>query len=178
MRFWDLKGIFRAALSTLKGMAVTLKYYFKPAHTFQFPKERKPVPERFRGVLSFHPEICISCEMCVRVCPSDVISMEWVRNEQTKKKDLLWYQIDFAKCNVCRLCEEACPTKVKSIHHSNEYEVVFEGRKDFLVKWGPTLKDTVAEGAQAQEWYRFMPDGRKAAIPAPEKATSSEESKS
>ena len=169
--FWDLKKIFGVALATWKGLWVTFKYYFKPAHTFQFPKEKKPIAERFRGVLSFHPEICISCEMCVRVCPSDVISMEWVRNEQTKKKDLTWYQIDFGKCNVCRLCEEACPTKVKAIHHSNEYEMVFENRKDFLVKWGPTTKDTVNMGSEAQEWFRFMPDGAKVPVakvePAP-----------
>jgi NADH-quinone oxidoreductase subunit I len=163
--FWDLKTIFRVSWAMMKGMMLTLKYYlFKPAHTFQFPQEKKPVPERFRGVLSFHPEICISCEMCVRVCPSDVISMEWKRNEQTKKKDLIWYQIDFAKCNVCKLCEEVCPTKVKSVHHSNEYEVTFDDRGKSLVKWGPTDKDTVSAGPQAQEWYRFMPTGEKVKV--------------
>src|SRR3989338_5815038 len=97
--FLDLKSIYRITVATMKGFWITLRYYFKPAITFQFPHEKKPVPERFRCVLSFHPEICISCEMCVRGCPSDVISMEWVRNEETKKKDLIWYQIDFAKCN-------------------------------------------------------------------------------
>ncbi len=162
--FWDLRRIFRDLWATFQGMLVTLKYYFSPAETYQFPNERKPIPERFRGVLSFHPEICISCEMCVRVCPSDVISMEWARNEQTKKKDLLWYQIDFAKCNVCRLCEEVCPTKVKSIHHSNEFEILFDDRKDFLVKWGPTTEDTVTPGPKAQPWVRFMPEGRKTTV--------------
>ena len=161
MKFWDVPSIFRGLWDTWKGLLVTLKYYFTPAHTYQVPKEKKPIPDRFRGVLSFHPEICISCEMCVRVCPSDVISMAWVRNEQTKKKDLLWYQIDFAKCNVCRLCEEVCPTKIKSIHHSLEYEIVFDDRRDFIVKWGPSADDTVTGGAKAQAWYRFMPEGRK-----------------
>ena len=170
MRFWDLPAIFRVTWATMKGMAVTLRYYFTPAITYQFPREKKPVPERFRGVLSFHPEVCISCEMCVRVCPSDVISMEWVRNEETKKKDLLWYQIDFGKCNVCRLCEEACPTKVKSVHHSNEYEVTFDNRKDFIVRWGPTTADTVDGGPRAQAWYRYMPDGRREEITAPDDA--------
>jgi len=167
--FWEIGKIFRVAIATLKGFLVTLKYYFSAAHTYSYPKEKKPIPERFRGVLSFHPEICISCEMCVRVCPSDVISMEWKRNETTKKKDLIWYQIDFAKCNVCRLCEEICPTKIKSIHHSNEYELVFQGRQEFLVKWGPTTEDTVNRGPEAQEWFRYMPDGRKAPVkPRPE----------
>ena len=164
MRFWDVRAIFNVSVATLKGMMVTLRYMFKPAITFQFPQEKKPVTDRFRGVLSFHPEICISCEMCVRVCPSDVISMEWYRNEETKKKDLLWYQIDFGKCNVCRLCEEACPTKVKSVHHSQEYEMVFDDRKDFIVRWGPTTADTVTGGSKAQEWYRYMPDGRRELI--------------
>lgn len=162
--FWEVGKILRVTIAMMKGFMVTLKYYFTPAHTFQFPKERKPIPERFRGVLSFHPEICIACDMCVRVCPSDVISINWERNEETKKKDLKWYQIDFAKCNVCRLCEEVCPTKIKSIHHSNEYELTFEGRNEFLVKWGPTTDDTVNAGSKAQQWYRFMPDGRKEVV--------------
>lgn len=167
MNFWNLKTIFRVSWALTKGMATTLKYYFMPAHTYQFPQEKKPVPERFRGVLSFHPEICISCEMCARVCPSDVISLDWVRNDETKKRDLNWYQIDFAKCNVCRLCEEVCPTPVKSIHHSNEYEVTFDSRKDFLVKWGPTQEDTVEAGARGQKWWRYMPDGRREQVEKP-----------
>ena len=149
----------------------TLKHYFKPAHTFQFPKEKKPIPERFRGVLSFHPEICIVCDMCVRVCPSDVISIKWSRNEETKKKQLDYYQIDMAKCNVCRLCEEACPTKVKSIHHSNEYEVVFDNRKDFLIQWKASKEDSVTPGVKAQEWYRYMPGGEKESIAPAETKT-------
>ncbi len=167
--FWDLPKIFRISKALIKGMFLTLRYMFTPAITYQFPKEKRETAERFRGVLSFHPEICISCEMCVRVCPSDVISMEWVRNETTKKKDLTWYQIDYAKCNVCKLCEEVCPTKVKSVHHSNEYEVVFEDRKDAIVRWNPSTKDTVSKGPEAQEWYRFMPTGEKVKVdPLPE----------
>ncbi len=160
MRFWDVTKILRTAYDTLLGFLVTLKYYFSPAITYQYPKEKKPVPERFRGILAFHPEICISCEMCVRVCPSDVISMAWERNEATKKKDLLWYQIDYAKCNVCRLCEEVCPTKIKSIHHTNEYEMVFEKRDDFIVKWGPSTEDTVTGGAAKQSWFPFTREAR------------------
>ncbi|MCB4756135.1 MAG: NADH-quinone oxidoreductase subunit I [Elusimicrobia bacterium] len=163
MRFWDIPAIIRVLWDTGKGFLVTLRYHFTPAHTFQYPQEKKPIAERFRGILAFHPEICISCFMCVRVCPSDVISMDAARNDETKKKDLLWYQIDFAKCNVCRLCEEICPTKIKSIHHTQEYEVVFDSRRDFLVMWQPTTEDTVTPGAKAQAWYRYTPEGRKEA---------------
>ena len=159
--FWDLKLIFRKSWDLVLGFMVTLKYYFLPAITFSYPREKKPVPTRFRGVLSFHPETCIACDMCVRVCPSDVISLSFTRNEQTKRKDLNWYQIDFAKCNFCRLCEEACPTKEKSIHHSNEYEMTFDGREDFIVRWAPGGPNTKDGKPQSQAWYRYMTDGRK-----------------
>ncbi len=165
MKFWDVRSILKAAWNTLQGFLVTLKYYFSPAITYQYPREKKPIAERFRGTLAFHPEICISCEMCVRVCPSDVISMAWQRNEATKKKDLLWYQIDFAKCNVCRLCEEVCPTKIKSIHHTNEYEMVFDTRDDFIVRWTPTTQDTVSPGPKAQAWFPLSRQGREASQP-------------
>jgi NADH-quinone oxidoreductase chain I len=164
--FWEIGKILKSLWATFLGFMVTLKYYFLPSHTYQYPKEKKPIAPRFRGLLAFHPEICISCEMCVRVCPSDVISMEWVRNEETKKKELKWYQIDFSKCNVCRLCEEVCPTKIKSIHHSNEFEVLFDNRSEVLVRWGPTSEDTVQGGAKVQQWYRYMPDGRKEKVTA------------
>lgn len=78
-----------------------------------------------------------------------------------KRRNLLWFQIDYGKCNVCRLCEEVCPTKVKSIHHTNEFEVVFDGREDFVVRWGPTQKDTVTGGARAMEWYTCTLEFRK-----------------
>jgi len=159
--FWDLRKIFRVCWALAKGYWVTLKYSFKPTITFQFPQEKKPIAERFRGVLSFHPEICISCDMCARVCPSDVISLKWTRNEQTKKKDLDWYQIDYAKCNVCRLCEEICPTKNKSVRHSNEYEITFDNRKDTIVRWNPSKDDTFNAGPEKQAWFRYMPDGSK-----------------
>jgi len=62
---------------------------------------------------------------------------EAVRNE-AGKKIIQNYTIDFGKCNWCRLCEEACPTNPKSVHHTNEYEMMFMSRDDFKITW---LKD-------------------------------------
>src|ERR1035437_7351618 len=79
----------------------------------------------------------ISCDMCVRACPSACISLESARNE-AGKKIIQNYTIDFGKCNWCRLCEEACPTNPKAVHHTMEYETMFLSRDDFKVTW---LKD-------------------------------------
>jgi NADH-quinone oxidoreductase subunit I len=150
------KTVFQVSRALIKGLLITLKYMFKPAVTLQYPYEKKNMSPRFRGALSFHPEVCISCDMCVRVCPSDCISLESKRNEKGKK-DLLWYQIDFAKCNFCRLCEEICPTKPKAVHHSLEYELAFTSRNDFVVRWdGGSTADTVNKGVETQVWAKHL----------------------
>jgi NADH-quinone oxidoreductase chain I len=165
------KTVFVSAWSLMKGLGVTLKYMFTPAVTVQYPYEKLNLSERYRGALAFHPDVCISCEMCVRACPSACISLEAARNEQTGKKDLAWYKIDFAKCNFCRLCEEICPTKPKAVHHTREFELSFSKRSDFLVEWRPEVPQP--QGSQpGQIWSKFLTRGQKAVDVTPDKAVS------
>jgi NADH-quinone oxidoreductase subunit I len=131
------RSIWNISIALLKGLGVTFRIMFQPKVTIQYPKEKAPIPDRFRGMLTFHIDECIACDLCVRACPSACISLESVRNEQGKKI-IQNYTIDFGKCNWCRLCEEACPTNPKSVHHTNEYEVMFLSRDDFKITW---LKD-------------------------------------
>jgi NADH-quinone oxidoreductase subunit I len=134
------KTIILNSLALIKGLVLTFKFMFQPKVTIQYPKEKAPVPERFRGMLTFHIDECIACDLCVRACPSACISLESERNT-AGKKIIQNYTIDFGKCNWCRLCEEACPTNPKSVHHTLEYELMFMSRDDFKITW---LKD--AEG--------------------------------
>lgn len=152
------RTVFQVSWSLLKGLGITLRHMFSPAVTVQYPFEKLELSDRYRGALAFHPDICISCEMCVRACPSTCISLEAARNEQTKKKDLSWYKIDFAKCNFCRLCEEICPTKPKSVHHSREFELTFTDRKDFVVEWTPQTPQP-AGLEPGQIWSKFLTKG-------------------
>ena len=43
--------------------------------------------------------------------------------------------MDFGKCNFCHLCEEACPTKPKSVWHSLDYEITFSNREEMVRCW-------------------------------------------
>lgn len=149
------RTIGRNSWAILKGLRITLKYMFSPAVTVQYPFEKLTLSDRYRGALAFHPDICISCDMCVRACPSKCIALESKRNETTGKKDLKWYTIDFAKCNFCRLCEEACPTKPKSVHHSQEFELTFTDRGQFVMEWKPEVPQP--QGLEpGQVWSRFL----------------------
>jgi len=130
------KTVFSAASNTLKGLWVTLRYLFKPAITVQYPQEKLVPYEKFRGALLFDAETCISCNLCVKACPSTCIQLENATNEAGKKiAKVAWYSIDFGKCNFCRLCEEACPTKPKAVWHSLDYELVFANRDEMVRLW-------------------------------------------
>lgn len=151
-----------SAVALAKGLGVTLKYLFKPAITVQYPYQKLQLSPRYRGALAFHSEICVSCDMCVRACPSDCISLTSTRGADGKKK-LNDYQINFAKCNFCRLCEEVCPTKPKSVHHTLEYELSFNDREDFVVKWVAGTDVPHTDSGEEQVWRKFMPEFEKTA---------------
>ena len=64
-----------------KGLMLTLKYFFKPKITVQFPEEKTPQSPRFRGLhaLRRYPngeERCIACKLCEAVCPAMAITIE------------------------------------------------------------------------------------------------------
>lgn len=130
------KKVFSGAAAIAKGHWITLRYMFKPAVTLHYPDEKLLPFEKFRGALLFDAETCISCSQCVKACPSLCISLENAKNEAGKKvAKVAWYTIDFGKCNFCRLCEESCPTKPKSVWHSLDYEVVFTKRDEMVRCW-------------------------------------------
>ena len=82
-RGW-LRRIF--LLDLLKGLRVTFSYQ-RPSATYteQYPLERPPVAERYRGAprLNNHPEtgetLCISCNLCALACPENLIVVGWER---------------------------------------------------------------------------------------------------
>ena len=62
-------------LELLSGMALTLRYFFKPKVTVNYPYEKGPLSPRFRGehALRRYPngeERCIACKLCQAVCPA------------------------------------------------------------------------------------------------------------
>ncbi len=130
------KRIGGAAGALGKGFWITLRTMVKPAITIQYPEEKLVPAEKFRGALLFDAGVCISCNLCVKACPSACIALENATNETGKKiAQVAWYSIDFGKCNFCRLCEESCPTKPKSVWHALDYEVVFYSRDEMVRCW-------------------------------------------
>ena len=65
----------------VKAHWLTLKYFFKPKATINYPFEKNPISPRFRGehALRRYPsgeERCIACKLCEAVCPAVCITIE------------------------------------------------------------------------------------------------------
>ena len=118
----------------LKGLALTLSRFFSKPVTVQYPEERRPVSERWRGIHYFDPDErgetkCLACGLCVAVCPPKAIRLVAVEAEDGRRYPEV-YEIDAIRCIYCGLCQEACP--VDAIKLSRLYDVVDYRREDLL----------------------------------------------
>ncbi|MEP0956238.1 NAD(P)H-quinone oxidoreductase subunit I [Microcoleus sp. FACHB-1515] len=115
------KEAVQAAKYIGQGLSVTFDHMQRRPITVQYPYEKLIPSERFRGRIHFEFDKCISCEVCVRVCPINLPVVDWEFNKETKKKKLNHYSIDFGVCIFCGNCVEYCPTNCLSM--TEEYEL-------------------------------------------------------
>jgi NADH-quinone oxidoreductase subunit I len=129
--------IIQGAASLLIGMSVTIKAFFSPVVTVQYPRQVIDVPQRFRGHTKLvgdeeNPDRtkCIVCGMCERNCPSQSIrKVEGEKREGEKKKTLTSYILNFTTCSQCGICVETCPTD--ALAFSADYNPAGFNREDF-----------------------------------------------
>ncbi|MFC3713912.1 NADH-quinone oxidoreductase subunit NuoI [Sphingoaurantiacus capsulatus] len=134
-----MTAVFQAAKSLLllefvKGMWLTLKYFFRPKATLNYPYERGPLSPRFRGehVLRRYAngeERCIACKLCEAVCPALAITIEAEPREDGSRRTTR-YDIDMTKCIYCGFCQEACP--VDAIVEGPNIEFSTETREELF----------------------------------------------
>ena len=145
-----------------QGLSVTLRNFFRPPVTINYPEEKAPQSARFRGLhaLRRYPngeERCIACKLCEAVCPALAITIESEQRADGTRRTTR-YDIDLFKCIYCGFCEEACP--VDSIVETNIFEYHFENRgenimtKDKLLEIGDRYEAQLAADRAADAPYR------------------------
>ncbi len=96
-------------LGIAKGMALTLRHFFRKPITVHYPDEKLPIPSRFRGTtLVWDIERCVGCRLCARSCPLGVILIE-TSEGPNNNRIIDRFETDTGLCMFCGLCVEACP---------------------------------------------------------------------
>ena len=120
--------------------AVT-KLFSKPScamYPFQ-PSEAAP---NYRGRIVFHPETCINCNMCERVCAGGAITHTSVKNEDGD--DVITRSFDLGSCTFCSTCADFCTRH--SIELTQDYHMIGIEEGDLIVS-GTFVKKAVKKPA-------------------------------
>jgi len=137
------------------GLWITLKHFFGPRVTLEYPEQRPEISPGYRGVptLVKDPngrEKCVSCQLCEFVCPPKAIRITpgaipadapTAHVEKAPRE----FEINMLRCIYCGLCEEVCPEE--AIVLKNVYSLCGYSRgelvnnKEKLYELGGTLPD-------------------------------------
>ena len=146
----------------IKSFGLSMRYFFGPKATLNYPFEKGPLSPRFRGEHALRryangEERCIGCKLCEAVCPALAIKIEVAEREDGTRRTTQ-YDIDLTKCIFCGFCEESCPVDSIVETHVLEYHGEKRGdlyyTKEMLLAVGDRYEDDIAAARAADAPYR------------------------
>ena len=146
----------------LQGLWVTWKGLWAPKVTVNYPEEKTPQSNRFRGLhaLRRYPngeERCIACKLCEAVCPALAITIESEQRADGTRRTTR-YDIDLNKCIFCGFCEESCPvdsiveTRILEYHGEKRSDLHYT--KEMLLAVGDRYEAEIARDRASDAAYR------------------------
>lgn len=145
----------------LKGMAITMRHFFKNTKelvlgdkpdpvlesleegitTINYPEEKRPYPERFRGLhrLTIRDDgspRCVACLCCSTACPAQCIHIdpgEYPEEDARRGYERFpkTFVIDELRCIFCGFCVEACPCDAIRMD-TGKHAVPYDSREQFI----------------------------------------------
>jgi len=124
----------------LIGLSITFKNMLTKPVTFQYPEEKRTMPERYRGRHFLNRdenglERCVGCSLCSINCPVGCIHVVSAENTEENRvspgeRYAAVYEINLLRCIYCGYCEEACP--VDAVVLREHYELADYDRDKYI----------------------------------------------
>lgn len=105
-----------------------LKHSIRKPATCNYPAEKSPMPEHFRGRIRFRAENCIGCKICVRDCPSEAIEITRVADKVFEAT----FHLD--RCIYCGQCVDSCPKGALELSPEFELAQLDKGKLTVVCK--------------------------------------------
>lgn len=112
-----------------------LSLFQKPS---TYPQARPAAPQ-YRGRPVYHPDRCINCGLCMRVCSPGAITRQVEVDED--KRQHITFTMDLSSCTFCAMCADFCSKN--AITFTDDYHMVGTEPSDFLVT-GSFIKEPPA----------------------------------
>ena len=149
-------------IELIKGLSMTLRYFFRRKVTLNYPHEKGPLSPRFRGELALRrypngEERCIACKLCEAVCPAVAITIEAEPRDDGSRRTTR-FDVDMSKCIYVGLCQEACPVDAIVLGPNFEFatetheELLYD--KEKLLANGDRWESVLAANIEADAPYR------------------------
>ena len=159
-----------------------LAQLFSKPSTIAFPAAPSPAKPGYRGRIVFHPDKCISCNMCERVCAGQAITHT---SEPCEEGERITRQFYLGSCPFCSHCASFCTHG--AIELSDDYHMIadyyhadtFEEGEEALIVRGTYIKKAPVKKTAPAAAPAAKPAAPKAeeAKPAEEKTAAAADAK-
>jgi NADH-quinone oxidoreductase subunit I len=135
-------------------------------NTISYPEEKRPYPERFRGLhrLTIRDDgsaRCVACLCCSTACPAQCIHIE--AGEYPEGDERHGYErfpkvfvIDELRCIFCGFCVEACPCDAIRMD-TGMHAVPYDSREQFIYQRDLMMSFTGRDGSRETANPRHEP---------------------
>ena len=106
-----------------------IKNLTKKPLTEAFPCPEDMGAERYRGRISYDPEVCVDCGMCAKVCGPSAITRE---EEEAEGGVNITRTFDLTSCTFCGFCQDFCSRNAITL--TRDYHMVAEDASELCTK--------------------------------------------
>jgi NADH-quinone oxidoreductase subunit I len=143
-----------------------LERYEAGVSTISYPEQKRPYPERFRGLHRLTEREdgsprCVACLCCSTACPAQCIFIEPGEYAEGDKRAgyerfPVRFVIDELRCVFCGYCVEACPCDAIRMD-TGVHAVPYDSREQFIYNKDMLMSFTGRDGNKKSDSRRHEP---------------------